>query len=49
MNPCAASSKTGHTPFGHSGEDALDAAMADFGGFDHNAQTLKILKYFQNF
>jgi dGTPase len=33
----------GHTPFGHSGEDALDAAMADFGGFDHNAQTLKIL------
>ncbi|TDI65349.1 MAG: deoxyguanosinetriphosphate triphosphohydrolase [Alphaproteobacteria bacterium] len=33
----------GHTPFGHSGEDALDAAMADFGGFDHNAQTLVIL------
>jgi dGTPase len=33
----------GHTPFGHSGEDALDEAMADFGGFDHNAQTLKIL------
>ena len=33
----------GHTPFGHAGEDALDAAMADFGGFDHNAQTLRIL------
>ncbi|MDX1485685.1 MAG: deoxyguanosinetriphosphate triphosphohydrolase, partial [Alphaproteobacteria bacterium] len=33
----------GHTPFGHSGEEALDAAMAEFGGFDHNAQTLKIL------
>jgi dGTPase len=33
----------GHTPFGHSGEDALDAAMARFGGFDHNAQTLSIL------
>jgi len=33
----------GHTPFGHSGEDALDAAMAAHGGFDHNAQTLKIL------
>jgi dGTPase len=33
----------GHTPFGHTGEDALDEAMADFGGFDHNAQTLKIL------
>ncbi len=33
----------GHTPFGHCGEDALDAAMRDFGGFDHNAQTLRIL------
>jgi len=33
----------GHTPFGHAGEDALDAAMQDFGGFDHNAQTLRIL------
>ncbi len=37
----------GHTPFGHSGEDALDAAMADFGGFDHNAQTLKILTHLE--
>ncbi len=33
----------GHTPFGHTGEDALDAAMAPWGGFDHNAQTLRIL------
>ena len=33
----------GHTPFGHTGEDALDACMADFGGFDHNAQALKIV------
>ncbi|MFZ9446641.1 MAG: deoxyguanosinetriphosphate triphosphohydrolase [Alphaproteobacteria bacterium] len=33
----------GHTPFGHTGEDALQEAMADHGGFDHNAQTLRIL------
>jgi dGTPase len=33
----------GHTPFGHAGEEALNAAMAPFGGFDHNAQTLRIL------
>jgi len=33
----------GHTPFGHAGEEALDAAMADYGGFDHNAQTLRVL------
>ncbi len=33
----------GHTPFGHAGEDALNAAMAASGGFDHNAQTLRIV------
>lgn len=33
----------GHTPFGHAGERALDAAMADFGGFDHNAQSLRLV------
>ena len=33
----------GHTPFGHAGEEALHAAMKDHGGFDHNAQTLRIL------
>ncbi len=33
----------GHTPFGHTGEDALAACMAPFGGFDHNAQALKIV------
>ncbi|MCL5778543.1 deoxyguanosinetriphosphate triphosphohydrolase [Limibaculum sp. FT325] len=33
----------GHTPFGHTGEDALDACMAAHGGFDHNAQALKIV------
>nr|WP_272211631.1 deoxyguanosinetriphosphate triphosphohydrolase [Marinicella sp. W31]MDC2877525.1 deoxyguanosinetriphosphate triphosphohydrolase [Marinicella sp. W31] len=33
----------GHTPFGHTGEDALHARMADYGGFDHNAQSLRIV------
>jgi dGTPase len=33
----------GHTPFGHAGEDALEAVMAPYGGFDHNDQTLRIL------
>lgn len=33
----------GHTPFGHTGEDALHALMAPFGGFDHNAQAIKIV------
>ncbi len=33
----------GHPPFGHAGEDALKAAMADHGGFDHNGHTLRTL------
>ncbi|PLX39290.1 MAG: deoxyguanosinetriphosphate triphosphohydrolase [Hyphomicrobiales bacterium] len=33
----------GHTPFGHEGEDTLHACMADYGGFDHNAQSLRIV------
>jgi dGTPase len=33
----------GHPPFGHSGEDALKAATAHAGGFDHNAHTLRVL------
>jgi dGTPase len=33
----------GHTPFGHAGEEALNAEMADYGGFSHNDQTLRIL------
>ncbi len=33
----------GHPPFGHAGEAGLDAAMAAYGGFDHNAHTLRVL------
>ena len=33
----------GHTPFGHAGEDVLDDLMKEEGGFDHNAQSLKIV------
>jgi dGTPase len=33
----------GHPPFGHAGEDALDAALADAGGFDHNAHAIRIV------
>ncbi len=33
----------GHTPFGHAGEDALSAAMAPFGGFDHNEQAFRLV------
>ena len=33
----------GHPPFGHTGEEALNDSMQNYGGFDHNAQTLKIV------
>ena len=33
----------GHTPFGHTGEEALNAKMAAWGGFDHNAQSLRVV------
>jgi dGTPase len=33
----------GHPPFGHAGETGLDEALSDFGGFDHNAQSLRVV------
>lgn len=39
----ALSHDIGHPPFGHTGEDVLEACMKEHGGFDHNAQTLRVL------
>jgi len=33
----------GHTPFGHAGQDALNACMRDYGGFEHNLQSLRVV------
>ena len=38
----------GHTPFGHAGEYALDECMENYGGFDHNLQTLRIVMFLEN-
>ena len=38
----------GHTPFGHTGEEALNECMNDHGGFDHNLQTLRIVMFLEN-
>ncbi len=37
----------GHTPFGHSGERVLGEIMKDFGGFHHNEQSLRVVKYIE--
>ena len=38
----------GHTPFGHAGEDSLNECMLNYGGFDHNLQTLRIVMFLEN-
>ncbi|MEA3054314.1 MAG: dGTPase [Sphingomonadales bacterium] len=38
----------GHPPFGHSGEEVLRVAMAEAGGFDHNAHTIRLLTRLEN-
>ncbi len=38
----------GHTPFGHAGEDALNECMSNYGGFNHNLQTLRIIMFLEN-
>ena len=37
----------GHTPFGHAGQDALDECMGDYGGFEHNLQSLRIVDHLE--
>ncbi len=37
----------GHTPFGHSGEEVLDELLADFGGFNHNRQSLRVVDFLE--
>src|SRR4051794_36021271 len=37
----------GHPPFGHAGEEALDSQMRPYGGFDHNAQSLKVVTHLE--
>ncbi len=44
----ALSHDLGHPPFGHKGEDVLNPLMADYGGFDHNAQAIKIVTELEN-
>lgn len=38
----------GHPPFGHAGESALNACMADHGGFDHNAHSVRVVEYLEH-
>ncbi|WP_420337542.1 deoxyguanosinetriphosphate triphosphohydrolase [Roseibium sp.] len=38
----------GHTPFGHEGEDVMHECMAPYGGFDHNAQSLRVVTHLEH-
>ena len=38
----------GHTPFGHAGQDALNACMKPYGGFEHNLQSLRVVDHLDN-
>ena len=38
----------GHTPFGHAGEEALKLLYENYGGFDHNIQTIRIVTLLEN-
>ena len=38
----------GHTPFGHAGEDELNICMKNYGGFDHNIQTIRTVSFLEN-
>jgi dGTPase len=38
----------GHPPFGHAGETALDHAMADYGGFNHNTHSVRVVEYLEH-
>src|SRR5207302_2331624 len=44
----ALSHDLGHPPFGHAGESALNACMADYGGFDHNLHALRIVEVLES-
>ena len=37
----------GHTPFGHAGQDSLNACMQDHGGFEHNLQSLRVVDFLE--
>ncbi len=49
MNACALAHDLGHAPFGHAGENSLNYLMRDAGGFESNAQALRMLSRLENY